>query len=162
MILADKASLQPQAVMGLEPSHRRERRKRKKLSGTLLVGLVAFTVLALALVYVGQRTHLMTLSYEFDALDRRLSEVLREQEFLQLQITQAHSLDRVEQLATAKLGMVRPASRQFIALEPDRVDPHPSIFEDRSQERGLIATAVDWVSRHWPRMDTAEAGGDGP
>lgn len=160
MILANKACLQPQAFASLDAAEKR-RRRRLKLSGPLLLGMVACTVLALALVYVGQRTHMMTLSYRYDALERRLSQALREQEFLELQMAQAHSLDRVEQVATAKLGMVRPASRQFVVLDSNQVDTiHPS-HGDSIQERGLLALAVDWVARHWPRMDTAEAGGEG-
>lgn len=160
MMIANKATLQPQAFVGPATSVGQVRKRRYRLSGPALLGLVAMMVLVLALVYVGQRTYLMTLSYRFDAIERQLSEAMREQRFLELEIARAQSLDRVEQLATAKLGMVRPASRQFVVLEGDQVDPNQPGHNDAVHERGFIALAVDWVSRHWPRMDTAEAGGD--
>lgn len=161
MILANKASLQPQVFVGRATVEGHARKRRLKLSSPLLLGLVACAILSLALVYVGQRTYLMTLSYQLDAVERQLSTAWREHDFLELQIARAHSLGRVEQVATSKLGMVRPASRQFVVLEPNQVDPYRPIHEAPLQERGLFALAVDWVSRHWPRMDTAEAGGEG-
>ena len=58
----------------------------------VMISLIAFVVLGLGLTYVGQRVHVMNLGYELAALERRLDEALREQEFLMLGIAQARSL----------------------------------------------------------------------
>lgn len=159
MMVTNRASLKPQAVS--EPQHAGRRAvPRVALSPPLLFGMVAATVLALALMYVVQRTYLMTLSYRADALERRLQEVLREQEFLELRIAEAQSLAHVEAVATSRLGMVKPQARQMVVMETAPAGTVPAQAEPAREDRGLLAVAVEWVARHWPRLETAEAGGD--
>lgn len=159
MMVTNRASLQPQAAVRVRTADRRERRRRVKLSAPVWLGLVALIVLGMALLYVGQKTYIMTLTYRVEAAERRLAEATREQEFLQLQMAAAHSLDRVEQVAIGRLGMVHPTARQFVVVE--NAGPAAPVAEVQAAEsRGLISIAVDWVARHWPRLDTAEAGGD--
>lgn len=163
MMVTNKASLQPQSALGSSTPLRRGRKRRIKVNAPVFLGLVALLILGLALVYVGQRTHLMTLTYQSEALGRSITEALREREFLQLQMAQAHSLDRVEQVAIGQLGMVRPEAMQYVVMDgTNQADvASPGAGESiRQEQRGLIAIAVDWVAQHWPRMETAEAGGD--
>src|SRR5690606_10397001 len=114
--MTENASLQPQASVEGRMAREKGRRRRIRLSEPLLLGLIAFMILLMALVYVGQRTYLMTLSYRAEAVERALADALREREFLQLEIAQAHSLAYVEQVATGRLGMVRPTSLQYVAM----------------------------------------------
>lgn len=157
----DNTCPQPQDLLA-QAAKRPSKRERRavKLGFPVLLCLLFGTVLCLALLYVGQRSHLMTLTYQFEALQKRVADALREQEFIELQIAQANSLVHVERVATGKLGMVRPDSRQFVVLEPTQIDVYPAGQEETPQDRGLIALALDWVSRRLPRTDTAEAGGE--
>lgn len=123
----------------------------------LLISLIAFVVLCLGLAYVWQRVHVMNLGYELAALERRLDEALREQEFLMLGIAQARSLDRVEYLATTALGMVRPSEHQYVVLERDSEDATTSLASDVEEPRGILNAAIAWVTRHWPRVQLTES-----
>lgn len=134
------------------------KRSRFKANGMMLISLIAFVVLGLGLTYVGQRVHVMNLGYELAALEKQLDEALREQEFLMLGMAQARSLDRVEQVATASLGMTRPSDHQYVVLERKPVDSVTSLAQESEEPRGILNAAIAWVTRHWPRVQTAEAG----
>src|SRR5690625_4050415 len=118
MMINNETCSQPHVLPKRPISRGRKKSKGLKLSGPAVLGLFAGLVLVCALLYVGQKTYLMMMSYQLDALDKQIVEAQREQSFLALQIVQADSLDRVEQVATTQLGMVRPASRQFVVMDP--------------------------------------------
>jgi|SRR5690625_3752036 len=160
MMLAEKVTLQSQTATESPASSAKKRRFSVLFGVHGMIIAIALVVLACALMYVGQRTHLMTLSYQLDQLQDELKIAQREQAFLQLQIVEARSLERVEQLATGRLGMVRPNAVQYVAFEKEHIDAQPAGHDIDPSERGFIALAVDWVAKHWPRMDSAEAGGD--
>lgn len=162
MMITKRATLQPHSALESHAPACRARRRRARVSETLLMGVVAALLLAMALIYVGQRTYLMTLTYRVEALDRSVADALREREFLQLKMAQAHSLAHVEQVATGRLGMVRPESMQYVVMESTAqvADASSTPVEHQGGQRGLIAMAVDWVAQHWPRVETAEAGGE--
>lgn len=156
MMVADKAILQPEYV--LRPAARRRSGRRRPLGGMVLIAVGAFLVLVLCLAYVAQRSHLTTLTYRLEAANQRIAEALRDQEFLRLEAVRAQSLQRIEQVATAELGMARPVSRQYVVLESG-VPAEPVAVASRPETDGFLSIAVDWVTRHWPRVGTAEAGG---
>lgn len=162
MIMSNTASQKSHCAVGGQARKGRVRRRRRRVHVTLLMGAAAIAFLALALVYVGQRTHIMTLSYQVEALNKSVADALREQEFLQLRMAQAHSLAHVEQVATGRLGMVRPEATQYIVLDESARMTVAANHSESAEERprGLLAMAVDWVAQHWPRMETAEAGGE--
>lgn len=160
MMLAEKVTPQYQAATEAPASSAKKRRFSVIFGVYGVIFTIALVVLASALIYVGQKTYLMTLSYELDQLQDELKIARREQAFLQLQIVEARSLERVEQIAIGQLGMVRPNAVQYVAFQPEHSDAPPASLDTDPSERGLIALAVDWVAKHWPRMDSAEAGGD--
>lgn len=161
MIMSNRASQKSHAVGEHHVQAGRVRKKRRRVHETLLMTALALTCLVLALVYVGQRTYIMTLAYKVEALNQSVADALREQEFLQLRMAQAHSLAHVEQVATGRLGMVQPEATQYVILdETARIAATADAQPVEEKPRGLIAMAVDWVAQHWPRMETAEAGGE--
>lgn len=133
-----------------------KKRSHVQVNGMVMISLIAFVVLGLGLTYVGQRVHVMNLGYELAALERRLDEALREQEFLMLGIAQARSLDRVEHVATTTLGMVRPSEHQYVVLESNPADSFTSMASDSEEPRGILNAAIAWVTRHWPRVQLSE------
>lgn len=161
MIMSNRTSQKTHSVVAPHVGTGRVRRKQRRVHEALLMAGCAVALLALALVYVGQRTCIMTLAYKADALNQSVADALREREFLQLRIAQAHSLAHVEQVATGKLGMVRPEATQYVVLdETARIASSEPATPAPEKPRGFIAIAVDWVAQHWPRLETAEAGGE--
>lgn len=122
------------------------------------MSLIAFVTLGLGLTYVGQRVHVMNLGYELAALEKQLDEAAREQEFLILGMAQARSLDRVEQFATTELGMTRPSDHQYVVLDRQTTESTTFLARESDEPRGILNAAIAWVTRHWPRVQTAEAG----
>lgn|SRR5690625_2661499 len=156
-MLAEKEEVRPKSLPASSEDMPR-RRQRRKLNGMVWISLTAFVILSLGLTYVGQRVHVMNLGYELAALEQRLEEAAREQEFLMLSMAQARSLDRVEQLAIAELGMKRPNDRQYVVLEREPTELTTFLAQDNEESRGILNAAIAWVTRHWPRVQTAEAG----
>lgn len=158
-MLADREDSLPEISQPMKRIRRiSERPRRFKLNGMALMSLVAFVILGLGLTFVGQRVHVMNLGYELAALEKKLDEATREQEFLMLGMTQARSLERVEQFATTELGMTRPNDHQYIVLDRQTSETSTFLAHENDEPRGILNAAIAWVTRHWPRVQTAEAG----
>ena len=159
MIMSNRTSQKTHSVVAPHVGTGRVRRKQRRGHEALLMagcGGIARRPRLCGSAYL----HL-TLAYKADALNQSVADALREREFLQLRIAQAHSLAHVEQVATGKLGMVRPEATQYVVLdETARIASSEPATPAPEKPRGFIAIAVDWVAQHWPRLETAEAGGE--
>lgn len=130
--------------------------------------IVAGAVLAVLLCagFVGQRVYLMNLTYRLEAETARVRQLAQENEYLQLEVARARSLDRIEALARGKLGMVPPTHRDVVLI-PDRpAQPAGGLaaatvagrqLERDRQEAGWLSSLVSWAHARWPGR-AAEAG----
>lgn len=84
------------------------------VAGPGLVGLAV--VVALSLVYL-QASCIVT-GHEIVALKKQLADLQAENERLQVQVVKLTAPDRIEQLATERLGMVRPVEGRLLVAEP--------------------------------------------
>jgi cell division protein FtsL len=73
-------------------------------------------ILAAALLYVWQHTHVVRLGYEIERLRERQAALVQEHKGLRLELGQLSSLRRVEEIARKRLGMVTPGPGQVILM----------------------------------------------
>jgi len=65
-------------------------------------------ILGLALFMAWRQTTIVRVGYEIDRLKNQVALARAERDRLQLEVTRLESLDRIEKVATERLGMVRP------------------------------------------------------
>lgn len=122
----------------------------------------ALTVVLLCAGFVGQRIYLMNLTYRLEAENARVRQLAQENEFWQLQLARARSLDRIEAIARGRLGMV-PATRRDVVVIPD-IRPGEEVRTasasapaERRGDAGWLSALVEWANDRWAGR-TAEAG----
>lgn len=99
-----------------EASQRRFRLRARRDPFFLLVEVVLFSTL-MATLYLTASSRGTMMTYRISALQNQQASLERENARLQLQISQMQSLDRVQQVATTKLGMVPDDPNQVIYLQ---------------------------------------------
>jgi cell division protein FtsL len=72
------------------------------------IALVAIVCVALGLAFLAQVAVTARLSYQNESLNQQIGQLSRENSELELGIEQLSSLERIEQVATEKLGMLKP------------------------------------------------------
>lgn len=141
-----------------EPSGRRSRPVR---SASRIVAMACLIVI-LCGGFVAQRVYVMNLTYRLEAERARAREVARENEFLQLEVARARSLDRIEAIARGRLGMV-PFERRDVVVIPgdgrriETVVAQQRVEPARRPGDGWLAAFLEWAEGRWPGR-TAEAG----
>ncbi|AVX21042.1 MULTISPECIES: cell division protein FtsL [Carboxydocella] len=97
------------------PAKRPVARKRKKENVALLLTVVMVGFI-LGLVAAYRYAMLAQAGYRLDQLQKQLALAEAENQQLQMQVDQLKSLQRIEAIATTKLGMVRPDGTQMVAV----------------------------------------------
>lgn len=128
----------------------------RRISARLTYVLALLLVTALSLLYLGQTSRLAGTSYDVIALqnEKRLWEMRNEQ--LRLQIAELESLDRVDRLASSRLGMGPPARVVYVNAPPVAVvvvTPTPT-----ATPAARIGTA-EWLRSLVGRVRDGLAGG---
>lgn len=72
------------------------------------IALVAIVGVALGLAFLAQFAATARLSYQNESLNQQIGQLSRENSELELKIEQLGSLERIERVATEKLGMIKP------------------------------------------------------
>lgn len=126
----------------------------------ILVWLVA---VALALGLASRFALAAKLTVDIAALNKQLAEAQAENEQLQLQIAELKSLARIEQIASTRLGMVRPAETRPIVANGGTAAPATVALAGTGDNRtagagGWIASVQRWLTR-LIRAGLAEAKG---
>ena len=98
-------------------------KQRRTLNPMIKIVMVGIVVSLLLLVYVAEKNIIMGYVYELDNLTDQLAELQNKQERLSLQVMDLQSLDRIENIARAQLGMVKPAEIKYIALKTEATSP---------------------------------------
>lgn len=92
--------------------------ERTKVSPMLTSALMTMVAVGLVLGYLALRTEIAGVGYSYMKAEARLNDLKTEHERLRLEITRLTSLDRIEKVARAQLGMRDPEEIQFVALVP--------------------------------------------
>lgn len=75
-------------------------------------------ILGLALFMAWRQTTIVRVGYEIDRLKAQVALARAERDRLQLEVTRLESLDRIEKVATERLGMVRPVQARAYVPAP--------------------------------------------
>ncbi|HHV80000.1 MAG TPA: cell division protein FtsL [Firmicutes bacterium] len=126
------------------------RRRRKSARGPL-VGLTFLVIMVtgLALGVGVQYTALARAEISLDSARSRLQELKRQADWLETQLASLTSPARIEQVATTKLGMVRPTEVREIEKPVPPVVAASLVppAEDRNTEGGVLQKLVDRLSQ---------------
>ncbi|MGE5809255.1 MAG: cell division protein FtsL [Nitrospirota bacterium] len=94
--------------------------------GSLRKLFIPFLIIAGLLLYVGGKVTIMRLGYRIEALEREKKELERANRSLRIETSSLAAPARIEEIATGKLGMVRPPKENIVVVKRK---------EDRSAER---------------------------
>ena len=95
--------------------------RKRLLRGMGAAGLV----LALILVNIWLNIRIVTLGYEIEAAQQEGRKLLQTRQQLRMEFETLSALDRIEQIATRDLGMIRPQEGQIVLVHrnPPAADP---------------------------------------
>ncbi len=85
--------------------------------GNLRRFFMALLIIAGLLLYVGGKVMIMRLGYQIDALEREKQEMERENRSLRIEASSLTSPERIEELATKRLGMIRPSEDHIVIVK---------------------------------------------
>jgi cell division protein FtsL len=111
------SSTMPSARAGIRVAPRSAARRRwwEWIDSIATAGLFVL-VLAGALFYVWQHVRVVRQGYEMERLREEHATLIQQNKALRLEAGQLRTLRRVEEVATTRLGMVRPKPGQVILL----------------------------------------------
>lgn len=110
------SAMSPVAVRAtLRPVARRRWRWWEWMDSVATAGLFVL-ILAGALFYVWQHVQVVHQGYDMERLREQHASLIQENKALRLELGQLRSLRRVEEIATMRLGMVKPKPGQVILL----------------------------------------------
>jgi hypothetical protein len=89
--------------------------------------------------YLGQYAALVHTQYQIVGLRAKQRQLAREQAEMELRVQQLTSLERIEHIASIRLGMTSPVGRQVLEL-------HPS-FTRKASTKGLTAVSPGLVAK---------------
>ena len=97
--------------------------------------LIGTAVIGLILLSVWQHVHIVTLGYEIEQAQQERKELRQIHRQLLIEAETLSALDRIEQIAMTKLGMIKPKDGQVILVEKKRPsgpypDPSPGPLSD--------------------------------
>lgn len=118
-------------------------RKKRRVDPAVYISALAVLVLAAALLQVGQRARLATLTYELYNARSRLEQLERVQTQLLVEMEEARSLTRIDGEARTRLGMVRPAATEWLVLRPESSE----VQSAQGERTGLFGAVVAWYDR---------------
>ena len=76
--------------------------------------MIMVLFLSLALIHLMVFSQVIRLNYEMDDLSERIEEMRNKNKELFNEAARLSALDRIERIATTKLGMVKPGKIKFI------------------------------------------------
>ena len=81
---------------------------------------VALLILSGLLLYVGGKVRIVQLGYQIEVLEREKHELERANRSLLIEASSLSSPARIEEIATKRLGMVRPAKENVVIVKRKR------------------------------------------
>lgn len=168
MILAkEKYDYRSWEAQSLNPVRKKQRKavKQKKIQtkmGYLLIVVLAF---AIGVIIASRYTQLIVAGYQLDKLNGELAVLQQENQQLNVELNKLKSLNRIEQIATVKLGMVEPDKVQFVAgLDASAPAPGAAAGAGRTNsgtaasKQGIMQELANTVALWAKGLTPAEAG----
>jgi cell division protein FtsL len=79
--------------------------------------IIALLAIAGLLLYVGGKVTIMRLGYQIEALEREKQELERANRSLRIEASSLTSPSRIEEIATKRLGMIRPPKDAVVIVK---------------------------------------------
>jgi cell division protein FtsL len=145
-------------------------KKRKiKLKPVFIVTTGIVIAFLLGILLAAQYARLATAGYNIVNKKKELGQLKTVNERLQSEYNQLQSLDRVEKIATTKLGMVTPNTEGFIYVPVESKSSSPSeaktakgninsVSREESKPQDTIAKVSDFVKNWTSDVNKAEGG----
>lgn len=130
-------------------SRRAVRRGKIMLTGCIL----SMFIMGVAVAYY--YSQVSAVGYQIGQLQKELTDLQTEQDYLESQANQLLSLQRIEAIATTKLGMVKPDPKEVVLVAALPKNPQPTT---KNQEQ-LQKTQNDAVATSGPEQDNADKPG---
>jgi cell division protein FtsL len=89
-----------------------ERSRQGSMRRTLLVLLVVASLI----LYVGGKVNIVRLGYQIESLEREKQELERANRSLRIEASSLSSPARIEEIATKRMGMVRPLKENIVTV----------------------------------------------
>ncbi len=99
--------------------------------GSLRRVLIILLVIAALILYVGGKVSIVRLGYRIEALEREKKELERANRSLRIEASSLSSPARIEDIATKRMGMVRPLKENVVVVKRKG---HTAFKPVRSQE----------------------------
>lgn len=96
---------------------------RTKIRYMAIIALVFILGLSVLIRYAW----IVELNYQINKEKKQLNELVRQTETLKVKLAELKSYDRIEQIATTRLGLVRPEKNQMVYLGAQITDPVKSM-----------------------------------
>jgi cell division protein FtsL len=90
-----------------------ERGRRGNLRRIVITLVIIFGLL----LYVGGKVKIVRLGYQIEALEREKREMERENRSLRIEASSLTSPARIEEIATKRLGMIRPTEENIVIVK---------------------------------------------
>jgi cell division protein FtsL len=79
--------------------------------------VITLLIIAGLLLYVGGKVKIMRLGYQIETLEHEKQDLERENRSLRIEASSLASPARIEEIATKRLGMVRPAKENIVIVK---------------------------------------------
>jgi cell division protein FtsL len=89
----------------------------KSKRGNFRRAVVMLLIITGLLLYVGGKAKIMRLGYQIESLEHEKQELERENRSLRIEASSLASPARIEEIATKRLGMVRPAKENIVIVK---------------------------------------------
>ena len=130
---------------------------RAKKCATLILGIVA--VLSLSMLYTYQTTRIMAIGYQIEKVQYNISALRCANDQLELQVSELQTPERVEQIATTRLGMQQPQIFTVVPFSSRTVPAqNTQVATAAPPSQGTVAPLRSWLTAAIPRLvNQAEA-----
>ena len=85
--------------------------------GNLRLVLVALLIIASLILYVTAKVSIVRLGYRIEALEREKKDLERANRSLLIEASSLSSPSRIEEIATRRMGMVRPPKENIVSVK---------------------------------------------
>jgi len=116
-----------------------------------LLTLIILAGFVLVMLYTFQATRIIALGYQADNMQKSVSNLQTENNQMELEVAELQTPERVEQIATTKLGMQEPHDFLIASFSPGQGSSQEPQTEDKSQanswSKRLLAAIPRFVGR---------------
>ncbi len=91
--------------------------------GSFRRAIIVILIVAALILYVGGKVRIVRLGYQIEALEREKRDLERANRSLLIEASSLSSPARIEDLATKRLGMVRPPKENIVVVRRKTATP---------------------------------------